>query len=94
MKEADYYYAIRIRYRGSRFGRFLARHNASAPNLFWFHQDAVEYLKKCRAEKDDKRADIVKVFLKWNTEGKTYNEPGNLFRSAKELKRRKEVQAK
>lgn len=80
MKESKYYYAVRVKY--GRFS-FLARQNPSAPALFWFHEDAVEHRKKCGNGKD---VDIIKVFVRWSKSGITYNEPGNMFRSKKELK--------
>ena len=84
MIEADYYYAIRISNEGR--PRFLARRNASAPDLFWFHEDAVVHRKKCATGKT--KADIVKVFVRWSKNSKSYNTPGDMFRSAEELKRR------
>lgn|ERR1017187_6679901 len=92
---SGYFYAIRIR--NGTWPAFLARHNASAPSLFWFHKDAVAHLQKCRIgsgrnkcrKEYPSRADIVKVFVRWQTDGITYNVPGDMFRSAKELKRKK-----
>lgn len=89
--EKAYFYAIRIR--KGRWPAFLARLNASAPNLFWFHEDAVAYrarLQKCKPSCDchkctPERVDIVKVFVRWTINGKTYNTPGDMFRSAEEL---------
>ena len=90
---AEYFYSIRIQ--KGRWPAFLARHNASAPNLFWFHEDAVAYLKKvrkgggCKCHKcKPVKSDIVKVFVRWSENGKTYNTPGDGFRSAEELKRK------
>ncbi len=96
MKEQGYFYAIRIQ-KGN-WPAFLARKNASAPNLFWFHEDAFAYLEKVRKCKPschcrkcrtaNRRIDIVKVFVRWSTNGKTYNTPGDMFRSKEELSRK------
>lgn len=102
--EQNYYYAIRIQTmrknsRKARYPAFLARQNASAPALFWFHEDAVKYLEKIKCESGcdcgkcgEKKSDIVKVFVRWNDNGKTYNTPGDMFRSHEELKRKKSTQ--
>lgn len=82
MSESNYYYAVLITKKGR--PPFLSREHASAPALFWFHRDAVDHRKKCRGTK----ADIVKVFVRWATNGNTYNTPGDLFRSGEELKRK------
>jgi len=82
-RERVHYYAIRIT---NRRARYLARKNASAPNLFWFHEDAVAWRKKCQG--GETKADIVKVFVQWSLNGKIYNTPGNMFRSGEELKRK------
>lgn len=93
--DAAYFYAVRINKTldGSKYPPFLARQHASAPALFWFHKDAVEHKAKCDAspqeeyETEKSKCDIVKVFVRWNLNGKTYNAPGDMFRSAFELKR-------
>ncbi len=92
MIESSYYYAIRISrkdYTGRKGGvdpyPFLARQNASAPALFWFHEDAIKLRRKC--EDKDTRADIVKVYVRWSTKGKSYNKPGDMFRSGNELRK-------
>lgn len=95
-RESKYYYAIRITKKGKFEGvKFLARENASAPALFWFHEDAVAHLKKCRDGKDcdcgqcePSQCDIIKVFVRWPLDGKTYNTPGDMFRSKEELSRK------
>lgn len=93
-RETTYFYAIRITKKGKFDGvKFLARKNASAPNLFWFHEDALKWLQVCRKSKDcncgkckPSKCDIIKVFVSWPLNGTTYNEPGDMFRSARELK--------
>ncbi len=92
-KESNFFYAIRIQ--KGKWPSFLARQNASAPSLFWFHEDAVAHLNKCRKGKgcdcrkcQPEKIDIVKVFVSWNPKGKSYNTPGNMFRSGEELKRK------
>ncbi len=88
----NYFYAIRIQ-KGS-FPPFLARHNASAPNLFWFHEDAVKELEEvrkcepCCRKCTPQKCDIVKVHVRWSDKSKTYNTPGDMFRSKEELKRK------
>ena len=94
--DEDYFYAIRIQ--KGRFPPFLARKNASAPNLFWFHEDAVKYLEEMKGEKPScdchkcvpETLDIVKVFVSWLKNGETYNDAGDMFRSAKELNQSKD----
>jgi hypothetical protein len=92
-RESKYYYAIRIQ--KGRWPAFLARQNASVPSLFWFHEDAVAHLKKCRKgggckchKCEPEKTDIVKVRVIWKDSGKTYNTPGDMFRSFEELKRK------
>ena len=92
-RESNFFYAIRIK--KGRWPAFLARQHASAPALFWFHEDAVKYLAKCRKGGGCKchkcepvKTDIVKVFVSWLKNGETFNAPGDMFRSAKELKRK------
>lgn len=95
MIESKYFYGIRIEKVG--FPAFLARCNASAPHLFWFHEDAIKYIEYLRKEKPKskpsreclkcipEKLDIVRVFVRWNTNGKTYNTSGNVFRSKDKL---------
>lgn len=96
---ARYFYAIRIK--NGKYPAFLARGTPSAPILFWFHEDAVKYLAKTRKSQkskksgchcfkcNPKKSDIVKVFVRWNESGGTYNESGDMFRSAREIKRKR-----
>lgn len=91
MKEEKYFYAIRIQ-NGNR-PPYLARQNASAPALFWFHEDAIRAFNlltksdpSCDCPKcTPQTIDIVKVLIICDMDGKTYNTSGDMFRSGEEL---------
>ena len=68
--ESKHYYAIRVTDNGYPHPPYLARQNASAPALFWFHEDALKHLNECGGG-----CDIVKVLVTWDHTSKTYNTP-------------------